>query len=189
MVSFRLFTCIVPFAITMGAMVCAVPLVGSRLSVLPRSVYLAFMGQTAGYATNYLSFFVRLEGLGKRFSSDSTSTLSMDTFHNTMTKITSVCSSHSVDLDSDSKAITFHHFHELFTAVQGMANACTVLVERPTFDAIKTPLMMVDNDTSQFVRACSNAANLNISESVQDVDTGNLAKCFPKTAKLGHFEE
>ncbi|GAB1527084.1 hypothetical protein RhiTH_010259 [Rhizoctonia solani] len=103
-----------------------------------------------------------------------------------MTKITSVCSSHSVDLDSDSKAIAFHHFHELFT---GMANACTVLVERPTFDAIKTPLMMVDNDTSQFVRACSSAANLNISESVQDVDTGNLAKCFPKTAKLGHFEE
>ncbi|XP_021958023.1 vitellogenin-like isoform X2 [Folsomia candida] len=38
-------------------------------SLLPRTVYLGFSGQTAGYSTKYLSFFIRLEGFGKSLAS------------------------------------------------------------------------------------------------------------------------
>jgi len=38
-------------------------------SILPRTVYLGFSGQTAGYSSKYLSFFLRMEGLGKTLTS------------------------------------------------------------------------------------------------------------------------
>lgn len=38
-------------------------------SLLPKTVYVGFNGQTAGYATNYLSFFIRIEGVGKSLAS------------------------------------------------------------------------------------------------------------------------
>jgi hypothetical protein len=38
-------------------------------SLLPRTVYVGFNGQTAGYSSKYLSFFLRIEGLGKTLSS------------------------------------------------------------------------------------------------------------------------
>jgi hypothetical protein len=38
-------------------------------SLLPRTVYVGFNGQTAGFGTNYLSVFVRMEGIGKSLAS------------------------------------------------------------------------------------------------------------------------
>jgi hypothetical protein len=38
-------------------------------SIVPRTVYIGFSGQTAGYSSKYLSVFLRLEGLGKTVAS------------------------------------------------------------------------------------------------------------------------
>jgi hypothetical protein len=47
----------------------AVSVQKSGNSLLPRTVYVGFNGQTAGYGTNYLAMFVRMEGFGKSLAS------------------------------------------------------------------------------------------------------------------------
>ncbi|ODN03788.1 Vitellogenin-2 [Orchesella cincta] len=63
----------------------------SGLSVLPRSVHIGFYGQTAGFGTNYLSFFLRLEGVGKalsaRIMSMTTGVVDFDDLKDVLSKI------------------------------------------------------------------------------------------------------
>jgi hypothetical protein len=63
----------------------------SGTSVLPRTVYIGFAGQTAGYSTNYLSFFIRMEGIGKSLSSRimamTTGVIEFDNIKDIFTKI------------------------------------------------------------------------------------------------------
>jgi len=60
-------------------------------SLLPRTVYVGFSGQTAGYSTKYLSLFIRLEGLGKaltsRLMSMTTGVVDFDDIKDILTKI------------------------------------------------------------------------------------------------------
>jgi hypothetical protein len=60
-------------------------------SLLPRTVYIGFSGQTAGYSTKYLSFFIRLEGFGKslasRIMSMTTGVIDFDEIKDVLSKI------------------------------------------------------------------------------------------------------
>lgn len=60
-------------------------------SLLPRTVYIGFNGQTAGYSSKYLSVFMRMEGLGKslasRIMSMTTGVIDFDEIKDIFTKI------------------------------------------------------------------------------------------------------
>ncbi|KAF8749257.1 hypothetical protein RHS01_10128 [Rhizoctonia solani] len=105
----------------------------------------------------------------------------MDTFHNQVTKATSELSSHTIPSDPGPKAAASQAFRDITV---GMADACSLAGNKLGSNVVQSQLATVDDDITRFMEAYARVANLNSTEFVPTSSMADLAKCFPKMAKL-----
>ncbi|KAF8695218.1 hypothetical protein RHS03_08077, partial [Rhizoctonia solani] len=212
MVSFRRFCCAIPFAIFVGVMVCAAPFVDSSSKeaiVRAGDAPVTTTGTTSNYMPaprilverqisllclllvlySELALFIStipifgLIPIEINLSSDicRTSSVLMDTFHNQVTKATSEFSSHTIPSDPGSKAAASQAFRDITV---GMADACSLAGNKLGSNVVQSQLATVDDDITRFMEAYARVANLNSTEFAPTSSMADLAKCFPKMAKL-----
>ncbi|KAF8749330.1 hypothetical protein RHS01_10198 [Rhizoctonia solani] len=213
MVVFRRLVYAITFAITMGVMVCAVPVANEVAS--SQTGNLGTETSASGHFAAKQSLVERQQGcspaqllriIGAALMIDTTiieqfipNALDMafvfpcaprltqsnpiTGLHNPMTNTTSVLSSGATSFDQASRDATSLDIQMFIT---GMASACTFAAKNSGANSSQSTFAIIDNNTSAFMGDLSDRAQIDPAEMApKDANImKNFGACFPKTAKL-----